>query len=104
MYKDTVMSKEELKKINDAMPSTAKYGEVFKAIANKQAEISFPKGEKQGIDKGRKEVVEKIDKLICSANEKGETDIVTWLCALKSDLLKDYELLLLVQRRVKVKV
>ena len=41
---DTRMSPEELKAINDAMPSEAKYGEVFKVIAEKQAEISFKAG------------------------------------------------------------
>lgn len=49
----TVMSKQELSKINDAMPSTAKYGEVFLEIANKQAEISFKAG--------RREVIEVVD-------------------------------------------
>ena len=49
--KDTVMNKEKLKQINDAMPPEAKYGDVFETIAYNQAEISFPLGEQQGIEK-----------------------------------------------------
>ena len=71
-WKDTVMNKEQLSKINDAMPSNAKYGEVFKAIADKQAEISFPLGEKQGIDKvveSAKALLEEIDGLVSDIEE-----------------------------------
>lgn len=39
-FKDTVMGKEELVKLNDAMPSEAKYGDVFRSIAERQAEIT----------------------------------------------------------------
>jgi hypothetical protein len=39
-----IMSKEALKAINDAMPSDAKYGDVFKIIAEKQDAISFKAG------------------------------------------------------------
>ena len=46
--KDTVMQRVELKAINDAMPSDAKYGDVFEAIAKKQAEISFKAGKREG--------------------------------------------------------
>jgi hypothetical protein len=42
--KETVMSKEERSALNDSMPSDAKYGDVFKAIAEKQALISFEAG------------------------------------------------------------
>ncbi len=80
---ETVMSKEELTKLNNAMPAEAKYGDVFKAIAEAQAEISFKAGqeeERRGLnycekhklyysdccpncfeEKGRKEVVEFLD-------------------------------------------
>ena len=40
----TVMSQKQRRAINDAMPSTAKYGEVFEAIAKAQDEISFKAG------------------------------------------------------------
>jgi len=61
-WKDTVMSLEELALIKleyvqeagETRPDVRAY--VF-AVRDKQAEISFSKGEQQGIDKGRKEVV-----------------------------------------------
>ncbi len=52
--KDTVMKKEELTRINNNMPSEAKYGDVFEAIAERQAEIS--------VKAGRRDVVEWIMK------------------------------------------
>lgn len=52
MYKETVIKPKELKRINDAMPSDAKYGDVFEAIANNQAEITWPIAEKAGYEKG----------------------------------------------------
>ena len=51
---DTVMSPEQLRAINDDMPPTAKYGEVFKEIAKVQAEITG----KIMLNQGRKDVVE----------------------------------------------
>lgn len=36
MNKPATLSLEELKRINDAMPSEAKYGEVFREIAKRQ--------------------------------------------------------------------
>ncbi len=33
-----------------------------------------------------REVGDMIDRLICSANEKGEVGVVTWLCALRTDI------------------
>ncbi len=32
------------------------------------------------------EIARMVDKLICSANEKGEVGVVTWLCALRTDI------------------
>ncbi len=43
--KDTVLTTKQLSEINSAMPSEAKYGEVFEFIAEKQAEISFKAGQ-----------------------------------------------------------
>ena len=49
---DTVLTKEQMRAINDNMPGDAKYGEVFEAIAIAQAEIT---GEIM-LKQGRKEV------------------------------------------------
>lgn len=49
--KDTVMKIEKLAQLNSAMPPEAKYGEVFKVIAEEQAELSF----KAGLEQGRRE-------------------------------------------------
>ena len=48
-YRDTVLSPEELKAINNSMPSTAKYGEVFEVIADKQAETTWRRAIKEVI-------------------------------------------------------
>ena len=62
---DTVMSDKQLR--NTAIEYSVLgvfediFGQAAKAMLRTQAEISFPKGEKQGIDKGRKEVVEFVD-------------------------------------------
>lgn len=56
--KETVLNKGELTKINNAMPSEAKYGDVFQAIAEHQAELSFKAGEEQGELKGINKVME----------------------------------------------
>ncbi len=45
--KNTVMSRNELSKINNAMPPEAKYGDVFQAIAQAQFEITLSAGCKQ---------------------------------------------------------
>jgi len=76
--KDTVMSKEEQQRFkqiadsyaNDLQQSTeghfkqedieAIYDDAERERLNKQAEISFKAGEQQGIEKGRKEVVDAI--------------------------------------------
>lgn len=63
--KETVLTMKQLSELNSAMPSTAKYGEVFEFIAEKQAEISFKAG--------RQEVVEWV-----KANadlERGDRDV-----------------------------
>ena len=60
---DTVMSGEQMSE--EIQKKTKKWSicnpafieDVAGIVATRQAEISFPKGEKQGIDKGRKEVV-----------------------------------------------
>jgi len=52
-----IMNQGELRAINDAMPPEAKYGDVFKAIAEKQDAISF----KAGQDSRLKEVKEWIE-------------------------------------------
>ena len=53
-----IMNQGELRAINDAMPPEAKYGDVFKAIAEKQDAISF----KAGQDSRLKEVKEWIER------------------------------------------
>ncbi len=52
---DTVLSKKQLSEINNNMPAEAKYGEVFEAIAQAQAEISFKVGVKVGAKMREKE-------------------------------------------------
>ena len=46
-----LLSPEEMKAINDAMPGEAKYGDVFEAIAEAQAKISFQAGQDSIVDK-----------------------------------------------------
>jgi len=66
---DTVMNDEELGKLlvkakkEQWTHKPHPIFEVEKCLLLTQAEISFPKGEKQGIDKGRKEVVETFERL-----------------------------------------
>jgi len=103
-WKDTVMTSQQIKQLkadlgNHDMDAGYKpehydirWGD--KAIAESQAEISFSKGEQQGIEKGRKEVVKWIkehsplfiagqDIALSVSNEiKGETSyypIIEWL-------------------------
>lgn len=71
---DTVMSKEQCQQAIDNYEY--RHLSRLEAQLHAQAEISFPKGEKQGIDKGRKEVVEWIDNncLGCQSNTPSNTD------------------------------
>lgn len=48
---ETVMSKDELTKINNAMSAMAKYGDVFLAIAQNQAQITGDMAYEAGIEK-----------------------------------------------------
>ena len=84
--KDTVMSMEQRRAINDAMPSTAKYGEVFEAIAETQAELSFKAGYeavwKDGVIKDTFEI----------GQQEGRKDVVDWVERVRKIKVPKYQL------------
>jgi hypothetical protein len=88
-WEETVMIKKELSKINDAMPSEAKYGDVFLAIANKQAKLTW-KAREPEIEEAKKlakKVVEWIDEHSRMTYEHGKGEVafnhVNWHTRLK---------------------
>ena len=78
-YKETVMSDEQLKRINDAMPSDAKYGEVFKAIAEAQANLTWDIAVKEGYKKGVKDQYECQQIDLEEAEKAGIKKVVDWI-------------------------
>ncbi len=66
-WEETVLTKEQLRAINDAMPSEAKYGDVHTAIAEAQAKIAFEAGR------------ESRDHEIAEAKRTGMREVVEWV-------------------------
>ncbi|KKM98738.1 hypothetical protein LCGC14_1154840 [marine sediment metagenome] len=85
-WEDMVMSPEKRRAINDEMPSDAKYGDVFEAIAKAQAEITWKARDpeikeafKAGQEAEKAHWAREIERQLHDAYEGGLLEVVEWV-------------------------
>lgn len=75
-WEDTVMSREELTKVNDTMAPEARYGDVFEKIAVRQAEITWPPAFKAGQEFAEKAIQNQLLEIIEASKKAGMKELM----------------------------
>jgi len=82
-WKETVMNKDSLMAMNNAMPSEAKYGDVFEGIAERQAQITgdiaYEAGREDGVKFCHRQFETNLPEIMECSKQEGMRTVVEWL-------------------------